>query len=153
MGMEIDWVNVRRVMDAHGARVVAEMRTRLQGHGKEASGRLIRSLGYEIVEREGEIELVFVGADYAVYVDKGRRPGRMPPLENIRDWCRLRNIPVAAAYPIARKIGLEGIRPTNFASISMLRNRKRYDGQVEEAAATDVAEALTALINENLGKQ
>lgn len=54
---------------------------------------------------------------YAIFVDKGRRPGKMPPLKNISDWCDSRGIDNKFAYPIARKIGLEGIPERPFLHI------------------------------------
>lgn len=40
----------------------------------------------------------------------GRAPGSPPPTEAIRQWCAVKGIDPAAAYPIARTIGLKGTR-------------------------------------------
>lgn len=54
---------------------------------------------------------------YAIFVDKGRKPGKMPPLQNISDWCDSRGIDNKFAFPIARKIGEQGIEARPFLNI------------------------------------
>jgi hypothetical protein len=54
-----------------------------------------------------------LGADYIYYLDQGRRPGKFPPISNIRSWIRSKlNIPIeeesAAIFLIGRKISKEG---------------------------------------------
>lgn len=66
----------------------------------------------------------------------------MPPLDNIRQWCRVRNIPEVAAYPIALKIAREGIRPTNFMSTTINRRQKQYETGLEKALAKDAESFL-----------
>jgi phage gpG-like protein len=46
---------------------------------------------------------------YAIYVDAGRGPGKQPPLQKIKDWCSYKRIDERYAFPIARKIGQEGL--------------------------------------------
>lgn len=89
-----------------------------------------------------DLTLSFSLESYAPYVDKGRRPGKMPPLDNIRQWCRVRNIPEVAAYPIALKIAREGIRPTNFMSTTINRRQKQYETGLEKALAKDAESFL-----------
>ena len=38
----------------------------------------------------------------------GRAPGNPPPIKAIQQWCKLKGIPVEAAYPITKKIGQSG---------------------------------------------
>jgi hypothetical protein len=38
----------------------------------------------------------------------GRAPGRMPPTEAIRQWCKVKGIDPVFAFPIARNIGKQG---------------------------------------------
>ena len=58
---------------------------------------------------------------YAIYVEKGRRPGvKAPPVRVIIEWIRKKRIPLrggrinAVAYAIARSIGRFGIRAKPF---------------------------------------
>jgi hypothetical protein len=51
-----------------------------------------------------------VGAQYIEYVFKGRAPGRMPPLNQIIDWCNARGIPRGVAWVIAKNIAESGTK-------------------------------------------
>lgn len=54
---------------------------------------------------------------YGIFVDMGRAPGKQPPLNIIYDWCKSKGIPTSAAYPIAKKIGDEGLEAHPFLYI------------------------------------
>lgn len=49
-----------------------------------------------------------VGAQYIEYVFKGRPPGKLPPLNQIIDWCNARGIPRGVAWVIAKNIAESG---------------------------------------------
>ena len=51
---------------------------------------------------------------YAIFLDKGRKAGKQPPLLTIQQWCQRKNIDVKMAFPIARNIGKTGLPSTNF---------------------------------------
>lgn len=55
--------------------------------------------------------------EYGIFVDSGRKPGKQPPLNVIYKWTKRKNIDPKFAYPIARKIGKEGIEPKPFIHI------------------------------------
>lgn len=62
--------------------------------------------------------VVYNAAPYAGTIEKGRRPGAMPPLGAIEEWARRRLQLSAkeakqAAYPIARAIKRRGLRGRN----------------------------------------
>lgn len=138
MTLREQYPNTYAEFDKYGASVVKEMRTRLFNNGSIASETLYNSLDYEIIDDKKGFELAFLLEDYYVYVDKGRRPGKFPPLKNIREWTRLKGIPESATYPIAKKIAEEGIRPTNFYTISTTRREKQFLTQVNKAMAKDI---------------
>lgn len=46
----------------------------------------------------------------ATYRIVGRSPGTMPPITSIAQWCVVKGIDPAFAYPIARSIGLKGTK-------------------------------------------
>jgi len=48
-----------------------------------------------------------VGIDYIEYLNRGRGPGKFPPIDKIAEWVDARNLEVAP-YVIARKIANEG---------------------------------------------
>ncbi len=135
--------HTRKVLDDYGRTVVAEMKTRLRNAGKVASETLYDSLDYQIVEDDLGIGISFLAEDYYIYVDKGRRPGKQPPLASIRQWCTIKGIDPKAAFPIARAIGIRGIKPTNFFTIPTTRRAAKFLENLELAYAKDVEEEIS----------
>lgn len=82
--------------------------------GLIASGNFGRELKLTVSGNNAKITAPrYVGA-----MEGGRAPGRRPPLSVIKRWIedknrRGANIPIEAAYPIAKMIGEEGIKVPN----------------------------------------
>lgn len=82
--------------------------------GLVASGNFAKELKLEMTDNSAKITAPrYVGA-----MEGGRVAGRRPPLAVIRQWIidknrQGANIPLEAAYPIAKRIGEEGIKVPN----------------------------------------
>lgn len=82
--------------------------------GLKASGNFTENLKLEVRGNNAKITAPrYVGA-----MEGGRVAGRRPPVAIIRDWIIAKNkmganIPLEAAYPIAKAIGEEGIKVPN----------------------------------------
>ena len=82
--------------------------------GLVASGNFAKELKLEMTNNSAKITAPrYVGA-----MEGGRVAGRRPPLAVIRQWIidknrQGANIPLEAAYPIAKRIGEEGIKVPN----------------------------------------
>lgn len=106
--------NARKLIEQWGQDLVADVLAALESHDKVATGRLYLSVRHEVVEALDELRVLVYEEDYGKHVDSGRAPGGMPPLDRIREWCRVRGIPARAAWPIARRIARIGTQPTNY---------------------------------------
>jgi hypothetical protein len=84
-----------------------------------ATGNLANFQTY-IDINDGRFLVTFELADYWKYVEYGRRPGKMPPIDAIEQWVKVKPVVPNAingrvpdtrqlAFLIARKIGREGI--------------------------------------------
>lgn len=105
---------VKKALSKYGKESIQEMKRILEQKGKGDS-RLIKNIKYRVKRtQKGGYELEISMPDYAVFVDKGRKPGKQPPLDVIKKWTKRKGIPEKAAFPIARNIGKFGIKPTNF---------------------------------------
>lgn len=82
--------------------------------GLKASGNFAENLKLEVSGNNAKITAPrYVGA-----MEGGRAAGRRPPLNIIREWIIAKNklganIPLEAAYPIAKRIGEKGIKVPN----------------------------------------
>ena len=101
--------------------IVELYKQQLESKGIPASGSLGDTASVE-VELSGSKLIVSLNLEhYWRYVEYGRRPGKMPPIDNIAEWIRIKPVvpkPIdgkvpsnkSLAYLIARKIGREGIQ-------------------------------------------
>jgi len=87
-----------------------EMKSIIKLNGAFASGTLYDSVKYKVFKDRSEVyHMEFDYVYYGLFINYGRKPSsKMPPLNDIREWCRLKGIPQDAAFPIAKKIQKEG---------------------------------------------
>lgn len=135
---EKDLIETRKVLEEMGNETLSSMRDILFTKDKNASGELINSLKYTIDYNNQSLDIEFEMADYGIFVDKGRRPGKMPPIDKIKPWMQLRGIPEKWAFPIARKIGKLGIPATPFFSSTIEEKQTLYINKLADAFATDL---------------
>lgn len=119
-----------------------QMKNILIRNGK-GNSRLINRLKLKtLFKPNGDISISTNLPDYAIFVDKGRRRGKMPPIKTIREWCIRKGIDKSLAYPIARHIGKNGLKATNFTEpLHNIRDlisaiQKRYVEKVKEELKT-----------------
>lgn len=89
-----------------------------------ATGNLIESIKIEIDNKSSIYDIEMSLASYWKYVENGRGSGKMPPIDSIIEWIRVKQIIPqpdrngkipsinSLAYLIARKIGKEGTMGT-----------------------------------------
>ena len=65
---------------------------------RNATGASVKSLYTEY--NPSTFELIVYGADHWKYIDKGVKPGNLPPLGRILEWCVARGIPTDRANAI-----------------------------------------------------
>lgn len=102
---------IRSILLKWGREEVLKMQKILQSKGKIATGVLYRSLKAEVRE---DLNLILSMSPYAAEVDVGRKPGKMPPLAPLRRWAKIRGIPEAAVFSIAKHIKEYGTKGANF---------------------------------------
>ena len=109
-------------------------------------------------------EIIFNAPAYWWYVNNGRRPGKMPPVNVIADWVRRRNItpyalkngklptPEQLPFMIANKIAKEGTKfhgPTgiHFLEKSIDEQKSYWDDKISEAISNDIIAELDSFFN------
>lgn len=80
------------------------------------------------------IATVVVNAPHAAAVERGRRAGAAPPpIAKIEEWCQRHGMMPGAGFVVARKIAVEGIRPTWFARRSLPKMAEALAPHIEAA--------------------
>lgn len=106
---------LEQALESFGDEYIAELSNLLLKLDKKASGELINSLNTKILKTGfgTSYTLKILAVHYLKYVDEGRRAGsKAPPIEPIKKWAVQKGLDEGLAYPIAKTIGEEGIRPT-----------------------------------------
>jgi hypothetical protein len=99
----------KEILEEIGNELITEIRKRLSDKGINNTMQASQSLN----KKATETNLQITGLRYIGALDKGRRPGRFPPVDAIRDWVAQKlgisgNDQNSIAYLIGRKIANEG---------------------------------------------
>jgi len=119
------------------ARIVAVAKTRLKDNGSVATG-MLRNSGSVRPQVDGTVDAGFY-ADYAYWVEYGRKAGGMPPVKLIAEWVRKRHITSdeseieSIAFAIARNIAANGTKAKPFLTPSYEENKSRIDEIMQKA--------------------
>lgn len=105
---------------------VVELKNKLKANDSYASGDLVNSIR-GIVKQNGKYVVISIQLeDYWQYVENGRKAGKYPPINAIKNWISVKpvlprplksgKLPTAnqLAFLIARKISKVGIKPKPF---------------------------------------
>lgn len=131
----------------YGEDYVAELIKELKSAGKSASGKLIKSISYELQPLAENLRLVINAESYLQFVDAGRKPGRYPPIQEIAKWASIKGIPQSAVFPIARKIYKFGIKPTRVIQSTI---KKMENSSKITVLERNIANNIEELISNNI---
>lgn len=126
---------------------VNELKREFEEQGHNASGKGLQSIEHKTELINGrDIRVQIMGVDYLEYVNTGRNIGKMPPVEPIIEWVKIRNIAQGkeaerAGWAIAKAIEREGIPTENSYKFSKNGRRKGFVEIVKQ-------EQLSALIQQ-----
>lgn len=153
-----DFKNTARVLAEFGQKIVDNYKAELQACNYQ-DGQLYRTLKYS-VKMDNSAWLISISLeDYWKYIENGRRAGaKMPPLNVIENWIKVRNIiphPMTLksgktvipsvkqlSFLIARKISRDGIRPRPFFKQSFEAAKREFLDKITEAVQQDIVESI-----------
>jgi hypothetical protein len=133
--------SITQVLEDFGNEVLKKFQTNLKKDRAIASGELFQSMKFTSTIMGQKFHFVLdMGVDYWEAVDKGRRAGKQPPLNDIIKWVNTKatfggfaNVPNISdravqrglAFVIARKIGKRGKKGNSFYSKVITDKRKK----------------------------
>ena len=156
--MATEFPELKKAVNKLGDEFVMELINQLLIADKAASGKLIKSLDYEVIELLDNLMIRLHSEPYLINVDKGRRAGAKPPPSSaILPWIKLRSIrgrdskgrfitDKSLSFIIARSIGIKGIRPTNVIQKAKENIIKKKTEILAKAATKDVMDALNKIL-------
>jgi hypothetical protein len=114
-----------------------------------ASGKTAESIGWRFDGRTLQI----YGAGYIFVLEDGRKPGKMPPLDEIKKWISVKpvssDIPTnSLAYLIGRKMAREGSLLYRQGGNSGILSSVANDDYINEWLTPNVLKAFTEVVTE-----
>lgn len=85
---------------------------------------------------------------YAYFVEYGRAKGKRPPIEPIREWCYLHNLPQGAEWGLQKKIGLLGTKPKHFLE-PLQRMLEMVQKTMQQVSKVEIVATYNNLVYEN----
>jgi hypothetical protein len=152
--------NTKLALDKFGKYLVAQSRANLTRKKKNVTKNLYNSLDYEVKVNPKSIEFDFLMEEYGEWVDKGRKPGKMPPFGAIYAWVARRKIQFKdtktkkflsyseTARRVMIKIKAKGIEPSDFYTRPFNLGFKQLPEELRQAYELDVMQFLDFTINE-----
>lgn len=147
------WPNVRKVLEDFGEHFIEAYRDNMALRDAIASGKLANSLSFEIASGASFLAVDVSLLDYWYYVEKGRKPGKFPPISKIERWIKVRRIVPRAyngrvpttkqlAFLIARKIALFGTKPRPIFAETLDAMVAQFEWEIEQAVTADIEQAV-----------
>lgn len=142
-----------KVLKLIGKESAITYKKNLKEKKKIASGKLYNSINYRLEITDTGVKLYFVAEKYYINIENGRKPNsKMPPIEVIQRWMKIKNIaydkndlitfkngykiPRATLY-IAKKIGSKGIKPSPFLR-DIKKGLSSWTNDIKAAVAKDL---------------
>lgn len=149
--------NLKEALDEVGIDLVKTLVKNLLAADKKATGGLIRSIDYKVIEKANILMVELLAADYLTIVDEGRRPGKQPPTKALDKWVIARGIAPrdkkgrfisreSVKFLIARSIGRKGIKPTGVLKKTIDEVYGRKQKLLELAAIGDINKMIDKII-------
>lgn len=143
---------LNKALNNLGKEYIKSLTNELIKADKVATGSLLNSLSYEVVETVNGLVLEISSNTYLDNVDQGRRPGKKPPFKSIESWIKTKGIQIPnkslkqMTYMISTSIGRKGIKPTNVKqkAIDDILNNKAYI--LQNAAIEDINQILNEIL-------
>ena len=140
MDKKILYIDLKKLIVDRGEKMVGDIRSGIS----DASGNLSKSVKSNDISTEGVIGFEIEALDYFKYVEVGRKAGgKFPPLNKIKEWCKIKGIEVKYAFPIARKISIEGIKAKAMLQNAITKNENDIVNEVDQV----VGEGLLKMAN------
>lgn len=147
--------SITEVLEGFGSDLVLDL-DRALPRSADASGRLRGSIRFDLKILGVDYQFKLKLEDYYKFADKGRKPGKMPPVSKIREWmqrkpahlwfkkpltgAQIKGLDInSASWAKARAISKRGVKGTNFYTKTVTQARiDKLKADLEKALKRDV---------------
>ncbi|MFI3249240.1 MAG: hypothetical protein R3Y39_08970 [Rikenellaceae bacterium] len=114
----------KKAVSATAISVLSDSQKNLKENGSQATGKAFSSGKVEPIETTSSniTSGVSYDANYAYYIEFGRKAGRMPPTDEIEQWLQKKGLS-HSAYAVAKSIAQKGTEAKPFLYPALKKNR------------------------------
>ena len=155
----ISFDNLLRVLDEYGQAIRNEYQDNLIRSDRIASGELLNSVEFEVLQNGTSFKVNLNLASYWQYLEKGTNPHK-PPISALLKWIEMKPIlprandfgkiptPLQLAFAIRTKIGKEGTEGTADLQRAAQTINDQWRDKIVEAFTQDVQNTMDGYIIE-----
>lgn len=167
---DITWTHLEQVLKEYGEYFISLARADLDANGTNATMALYDSMKTYVIIGDSSYKVDIDLKYYWYYVEHGRRPGKFPPRNKIKEWIQVKHIipkqgkttrrwrlkdgtertkevtymPTVdqLAFLISRKIATKGTDPQPFFEKNIKPTYDHFKDIIEEAIRLDISEYI-----------
>lgn len=139
---------LKKSIDLIGKELVEELARQIIQKDKIATGKLLKSLDYEVIETIKGFTIQILAEPYLMNVNDGRKPGKMPPIGKIESWVKAKPIKFPGrsvretSFVIAKSIARLGVVPTRIVDESIKTVLQNVDSIIQAGLSKDIQNLL-----------
>lgn len=107
-------IAVAQVATNYGREYVKNIKNALVQSDKLASGALYKSINYNVTIEDTGVHLQLIYNDYLQWINIGRKPGTLPPVDKILEWVQERGIDTRNGATVRRMSALGRFAKASF---------------------------------------
>lgn len=159
---DIKWTRLTEVLNEFADAFIQNARNNLDANQSNASYNLYNSFEKVIEVGEDYFKVSISLADYWQYLEKGRGPGKFPPVDKIKEWIEVKPInptPLSngktpsveqLSFLISRKIANEGTEGKPFFEPAKEQTIREFEDKINEAVEEDVSNFILELVEKQM---
>lgn len=159
---DIKWTRLTEVLNEFADAFIQNARNNLDANQSNASYNLYNSFEKVIEVGEDYFKVSISLADYWQYLEKGRGPGKFPPVDKIKEWIEVKPVnptPLSngktpsveqLSFLISRKIANEGTEGKPFFEPAKEQTIREFEDKINEAIDEDVSNFILELVEKEM---
>lgn len=159
---DIKWTRLTEVLNEFADAFIQNARNNLDANQSNASYNLYNSFEKVIEVGEDYFKVSISLADYWQYLEKGRGPGKFPPVDKIKEWIEVKPInptPLSngktpsveqLSFLISRKIANEGTEAHPFFEPAKEQTIREFEDKINQAIEEDVSNFILELVDKEM---
>lgn len=159
---DIKWIRLTEVLNEFADAFIQNARNNLEANQSNASYNLYNSFEKVIEVGEDYFKVSISLADYWQHLERGRGPGKFPPVDKIKEWIEVKPVnptPLSngktpsveqLSFLIGRKIANEGTEGKPFFEPAKEQTIREFEDKINEAIEEDVSNFILSLVEKEM---